>query len=148
MERNPNRSEKRVSTIPTQAMMPRTNRTGLMPRLGEAGPEERTICMPGFDYEAVRQARQVIPGRRTSLERGNNRGSERLHDHRVGPTVSNRGELFPGLRNRQRLFPRDAESPSRAGITCETRATQRRAWHVHVPERDQGLGQWEQCDSD
>jgi hypothetical protein len=34
-----------------------------MPKLGEAGPEERTICMPGFDYGAVKQARQVIPGR-------------------------------------------------------------------------------------
>jgi hypothetical protein len=52
-----------VSAIPTQAMMPRTNRTGLMPKLGEAGPEERTICMPDFDYGAVKQARQVIPGR-------------------------------------------------------------------------------------
>src|SRR5439155_19656904 len=63
MERNPNRSEKRLSATPTQAMMPRTNRTGLMPKLAEAGPEERTICMPGFDYGAVKQARQVIPGR-------------------------------------------------------------------------------------
>ena len=36
--------------------------------------------------------------------------------------MSNRGELFPGLRNRQRLFPRDVESPSRTGITRETRA--------------------------
>jgi len=26
--------------------------------------------MPGFDYGAVKQARQVIPGRRASLERG------------------------------------------------------------------------------
>ena len=62
MERNPNRSEKRVSAIPTQAMMPRTNRTGLMPKLREAGPEERTICMPGFDYGAVTRVRQVFPG--------------------------------------------------------------------------------------
>src|SRR5205814_7062639 len=81
MERNPNRREKRVSAIPTQAMMPRTNRTGLMPKLGEAGPEERTICMPDFDYGAVKQARQAIPSRRASLERGNNRESERLREH-------------------------------------------------------------------
>src|SRR5205814_8496035 len=48
IERKPNRSEKRVRAIPTQAIMPSTNRTGLMPKLGEAGPEERTSCMPGF----------------------------------------------------------------------------------------------------
>src|SRR5437588_8868890 len=62
MERKPNKSEKRVSAIPTQAIMPRTNRTGLMPKLGEAGPEERTICMANCDYGAVKLARQVIPG--------------------------------------------------------------------------------------
>jgi hypothetical protein len=68
MERNPNRSEKRVSAIPTQAMMPRTKRTGLMPKLGEAGPEERTICMPRFDYGTGEQAQQVFPGRARMFE--------------------------------------------------------------------------------
>src|SRR6266566_6044226 len=76
MERNPNRSEKRVRAIPTQAMLPRTNRTGLIPKLGEAGPEERTICMPDFDYGAVKQARQVIPSRAQTLNRmWTNRGN-------------------------------------------------------------------------
>src|SRR2546430_17387134 len=67
IERKPNRSEKRVSAIPTQAMMPSTKRTGLMPRLREAGPEERTICMPDFDYGAVKEARQVFAGRLAHL---------------------------------------------------------------------------------
>jgi len=48
--------------------MPRINRTGLMPKLGEPGPEERTICMPDFDYGAVMQARQVIPSRVQTVE--------------------------------------------------------------------------------
>src|SRR5437762_13824519 len=82
MERNPNRSEKRVSAIPTQAMMPRTNRTGLMPKLGEAGPEERTICMPGFDYGAVKQARQVIP------DPGDGQGTQIwIEDARIGEWI-------------------------------------------------------------
>src|SRR6266513_3950865 len=62
IERKRNSSEKRVSAIPTQAIIPSTNRTGLMPKLGEAGPEERTICILDFDYGAVTQMRQVFPG--------------------------------------------------------------------------------------
>src|SRR5438067_12518305 len=62
IERKPNRSENRVSAIPTQAIIPSTNRTGLMPKLGEAGPEERTICILDFDYGAGTQIRQVITG--------------------------------------------------------------------------------------
>jgi len=68
MERKPNKSEKRVSAIPTQAMMPRTNRTGLMPKLGMPGAEERTICMPDFDYGMITRARQVFPGRAQTFE--------------------------------------------------------------------------------
>jgi hypothetical protein len=49
-------------------MIPRTNRTGLMPKVGEAGPEERTICMPDFDYGAVKQAQQVIPIRAQTFD--------------------------------------------------------------------------------
>src|SRR5436305_13569394 len=48
IERKPNRSEKRVSAIPTQAIIPSTNRTGLMPKLGEAGPEERITINAGY----------------------------------------------------------------------------------------------------
>jgi hypothetical protein len=57
-----------VSAIPTQAMMPNTNLTGLMPRLGEAGPEERTICMPNFGYGTVQQAQQVFPAGAPAFE--------------------------------------------------------------------------------
>jgi hypothetical protein len=62
IERKPNRSEKRVRAIPTQAIIPSTNRTGLMPKLGEAGPEERTICIPGFRLWGGHAGRQVFPG--------------------------------------------------------------------------------------
>src|SRR5205814_10126492 len=68
IERKPNRSENRVSAIPTQAIIPSTNRTGLMPKLGEAGPEERTICILDFGYGAVTQVQQVFPGRPLMLE--------------------------------------------------------------------------------
>jgi DNA-binding PadR family transcriptional regulator len=39
-----------------------------MPKVGEAGPEERTICMPDFDYGAVKQAQQVIPIRAQTFD--------------------------------------------------------------------------------
>jgi hypothetical protein len=39
-----------------------------MPKLGEAGPEERTICILDFDYGAVTQVRQVFPGRQLMFE--------------------------------------------------------------------------------
>src|SRR5437763_15669139 len=68
IERKPNRSENRVSAIPTQAIIPSTNRTGLMPKLGEAGPEERTNCILGFDYGAVTQGQQGFPGRPLMFE--------------------------------------------------------------------------------
>ena len=48
--------------------MPRTNRTGLMPKLGEAGPEERTICILDFDYGAVTHVQQVFPDRQLMFE--------------------------------------------------------------------------------
>ena len=38
------------------------NGTGLMPRLGEAGPEERTTCMSDSEYRTVEQAQQVFTG--------------------------------------------------------------------------------------
>ena len=63
MERNPNKSENSVRAIPTHAMIPRINGTGRMPRLGEPGPEERTICMPDSDYGTVEQAQQVFLGK-------------------------------------------------------------------------------------
>src|SRR5689334_18057861 len=50
MERKPNKNENIVRPIQTQATIPRTNGTGLMPRLGEAGPEERTTCMSDSEY--------------------------------------------------------------------------------------------------
>src|SRR5947209_19983337 len=59
IERKPNRSENRVSAIPTQAIIPSTNRTGQMPKLGE----ERTICILHVDYGPVTQMRQVFPRR-------------------------------------------------------------------------------------
>jgi len=39
-----------------------------MPKLGEAGPEERTICILDFDYGAVTQVQQVFPGRPLMFE--------------------------------------------------------------------------------
>jgi hypothetical protein len=39
-----------------------------MPKLGEAGPEERTICILDFDYGAVTQVLQVFPGRQLMFE--------------------------------------------------------------------------------
>src|SRR5256885_14038615 len=68
IERKPNRSEKRVSAIPTQAIIPSTNRTGLMPKLGETGPEERTICMPGFRLWGGHAGAASFPGRRVIFE--------------------------------------------------------------------------------
>jgi len=40
-----------------------------MPKLAEAGPEERTICILDFDYGAVTQVQQVFPGRQLMLNR-------------------------------------------------------------------------------
>jgi hypothetical protein len=50
IERKPNKSEKKVRAIPTAPRMPRMMRSGLMPKLGDGGPEERTICMRKLDY--------------------------------------------------------------------------------------------------
>src|SRR5205823_14217268 len=61
--RKPTRNENKAKAIPTQAILPSPYRTGLMPKLGEPGPEERTICILDFGYGAVTQMRQVFPGR-------------------------------------------------------------------------------------
>jgi hypothetical protein len=39
-----------------------------MPKLGEAGPEERTICILDLDYGAVTQVQQVFPDRQLMFE--------------------------------------------------------------------------------